>query len=201
MKNRARNQRNRDALIFDEAQRLLHTWLPEDLDAIAVSIGPGMFTSLRVGLSLAKGIALAHRTPIIGVNSLDVIGYEHRFFPGIVCVVVNAFHQEMYVALYNRGIRQGAYVLVRLDDITEMLNQARLLVGPGVYLLKEHGLLVSKNEQNHKESRFMFPTAEMVVMSACARFQNKDFDNIDMLEPFYIKKTDAERIHDQKNDH
>jgi len=199
VKNRVQDQEHRDARFFDEANTLLKTWNPEELNAIAVSIGPGMFTSLRVGLSLAKGIAFAHGTPVVAVNSLDVMGQDYAYFPGPVSVVVNAFHKEMYIALYDRGKRISDHMLVHLNDLAAIQKQAMMVIGPGVQLLQDQGYLSVPGSKDVLDNRVLFPSAEMVVISALHRIKNRDFVAIETLEPYYIKKTDAERLHDQKN--
>jgi tRNA threonylcarbamoyladenosine biosynthesis protein TsaB len=201
MKNRAYDPSSRDARFFDEAQVLLETWKPEDLNAIAISIGPGMFTSLRVGLSLAKGIACTHGTPVVAVNTLDAMGCAVSFYPGIVGVIANAFHKEMYVALYERGVRRSDHMLMRLEDIPSVLARAALVIGPGIPLLREQGCFQTPRPGGEHNIQDLFPTAENVVYCALPRIHARDFCKIEVLEPFYIKKTDAERLYDTKDVH
>lgn len=199
MKNRTYDKLSRDARLFDETQELFGIWKPEDLNAIAISVGPGMFTSLRVGLSLAKGIAFAHGTPVVAVNTLDAMGYAVSSYPGIVGVVVNAFHKEIYAALYEQGVCRSGHMLMHLKDSIEFLASAALVVGPGISLLKEHGLFQTPVAGTDQDGRSLFPAAENVIRCALSRIHARDFDAIEMLEPFYIKKTDAERLYDTKD--
>lgn len=199
MKNRTYDPSSRDARFFDEAQALFETWKPEDLNAIAISIGPGMFTSLRVGLSLAKGIACTHGTPVVAVNTLDAMGRAVSFYPGIVGVVVNAFHKEMYGALYERGARRSDHTLRRLEEIPSFLARAALVIGPGIPLLKEQGGSETPHPGMDYDIQELFPTAENIVHCALPRIYTRDFDAVELLEPFYIKKTDAERLYDSKD--
>ncbi len=74
-----------------------------DLEAVAVDVGPGLFTGLRVGLAAASSISLALGVPAQGVTSLEVLAHPHRRCPGLVASVVDARRGEVYWALYATG--------------------------------------------------------------------------------------------------
>ncbi len=74
---------------------------PADLAALAVSLGPGSFTGLRVAISLAKGMALAHRLALIGVQTLDATAYPHLGGPDPVCAVVQAGRGRVLWSIYE----------------------------------------------------------------------------------------------------
>jgi tRNA threonylcarbamoyladenosine biosynthesis protein TsaB len=76
---------------------------PAGLAALAVSIGPGSFTGLRVALSLAKGMALAHGLPLIGVPTLDATAYPHLGCGEPVCAVVQAGRGRVLWSVYEPG--------------------------------------------------------------------------------------------------
>jgi tRNA threonylcarbamoyladenosine biosynthesis protein TsaB len=76
---------------------------PADLAALAVSLGPGSFTGLRVAVSLAKGMALAHGLPLVGVSTLDATAYPHLGGPDPVCAVVQAGRGRICWATYRSG--------------------------------------------------------------------------------------------------
>jgi tRNA threonylcarbamoyladenosine biosynthesis protein TsaB len=76
---------------------------PADLAALAVSLGPGSFTGLRVAISLAKGMALAHGLPLLGVPTLDATAYGHLSHDGQVCAVVQAGRGRVLWSFYQPG--------------------------------------------------------------------------------------------------
>ena len=87
---------------------------PADLAAIAVSLGPGSFTGLRVAISLAKGMALAHGLPLIGVSTLDATAYPH-LGKEPVCAVVQAGRGRVLWSVYEPGAPAGGESTVALD--------------------------------------------------------------------------------------
>lgn len=183
---------HRDAMIFDEAKRLLDSSEGKGISAIAVSNGPGMFTSLRVGLSLAKGISLVNKIPVVAVNTLDVIGVEPSRSVSPVIVVINAYRGEIYTACYCSGKRTGDYMLTTPAALVESVKNSALVIGPGGQLLER----VNKGKLKIDKDGRYWPRATKVVSLALPRIGQGDYDDIEFLEPFYIKRTDAERRYD-----
>ena len=73
-----------------------------DLDAVAVSAGPGSYTGLRVGFSLAKGMALARGLPVVDIPTLEAVAYQHRDARARLCAVVDAGRGQLHVARFER---------------------------------------------------------------------------------------------------
>ena len=120
---------HKDALIFEEANRLIESINGEKIDAIAISIGPGMFTSLRVGLSLAKGISMVYHTPVVAVNTLDAIAMKVSCQRSPVVAVINAYRGEIYAAFYATGGRTSDYLLTTPAALMEMIDQFIIQIG------------------------------------------------------------------------
>lgn len=187
----------RDAGIFVEAKRLIDSLAGEGIEAIAISIGPGMFTSLRVGLGLAKGLALANSTPVVAVNTLDVVGIEPSRDAVRVLAVINAYRGEIYAAFYENGKRMGDYLLTTPDALIKSIEGRVLVIGPGCDLLKK--LDLDTSGLNVMNDDHYLPSATKVVSLALPRIRQGDFDDIEFLEPYYIKRTDAERRYDKNH--
>ena len=193
-KNREADKKSRDAHFFSEIQRLVRE--VHGFDAIAVSIGPGMFTSLRVGLSLAKGFAIARGTPVVAVNTLDVIGIPLGFVNHHVLAVINAYHDEIYAALYSNGERLSDYLLTTPEKIGDLIHGTTYIVGSGVSVIKEGRTAFKRSEVIFVDDTFLLPDASKTVALALPRIEDGRFDDPERLEPFYIKKTDAEKHYD-----
>ena len=187
----------RDALIFEEAKHIIDSDDGMDIGAIAISIGPGMFTSLRVGLSLAKGIALAKNIPVVAVNTLDSIGIPPSYQTSPVIAVINAYRGEVYAASYEKGKLTSDYLLVTPEEVLKNLKERTILIGPGVEVIS--GLAANYRNAEVRDDDCYLPNASKVVSLALPRVRQQDFDDIEFLEPFYIKKTDAERDYAKGN--
>ena len=94
---------------------------PQDLRGIAVALGPGSFTGLRVGLSVAKGLALALSIPLVGIPTLDVLAYAQPARHSPLCAVVRAGRGRVCAALYRRRRgrwrRQGDYRIATIAEL------------------------------------------------------------------------------------
>ncbi len=92
--------------LLPEVKRLMDRsgLVPEDLDLIVCTAGPGSFTGLRIAMAAAKGIAFAHRTPMVSVPTLDVLAREHDWYKGPVMPVIDGRKQRFYGSVYESGV-------------------------------------------------------------------------------------------------
>ncbi|NTV14086.1 MAG: tRNA (adenosine(37)-N6)-threonylcarbamoyltransferase complex dimerization subunit type 1 TsaB [Desulfobulbaceae bacterium] len=114
-----------------------------ELAGLAVSLGPGSFTGLRIGLSLAKGLALALALPLLGVSTLDGLARQVAALPATkICALLDARKQEVYAALYQCGEngrpqRTGSDLLLRPELLAAQLEGPIILVGDGAVTYRE----------------------------------------------------------------
>ncbi|TGQ05496.1 tRNA (adenosine(37)-N6)-threonylcarbamoyltransferase complex dimerization subunit type 1 TsaB [Mesorhizobium sp. M2E.F.Ca.ET.219.01.1.1] len=113
----------------------------QDLNAVAVSIGPGSFTGLRVGVSTARGLALALKIPAIGVTTLEALAAEgaHAFPGRAVLAALDAGREEIHAALYDRALVEtyGPSVATLAEAVTVAINADAILVGTAAPLIAQ----------------------------------------------------------------
>jgi len=170
---------------------------PEACDAFAVTIGPGSFTGLRIGISTVKGLVFATGKPVAGVSSLDVLAHQFPQCRHLVCPVLDARKGQVYTALYECGDDMRLTKLV--DDCAiepekwlKQIEQPCLFVGDGI---AEYGDLIK--EALGERALFAPSYLNTVRASAVAAagmkqiVERRDVD-VAVLEPYYIRKSDAE---------
>lgn len=124
--------------MIDEICRMTETEV-EDLDAIAVSIGPGSFTGLRIGVATAKGIALAKDKPMVAVKTLEALAYNLYGSSKTIVPIMDAKRKHVYSAIYK--FEEGKLVelrktnLISIEDLTKELNESYedvIFLGDGI---------------------------------------------------------------------
>lgn len=164
---------------------------PRALEGIAVGTGPGSFTGLRIGLSVAKGLAMALERPLVGVPSLDALalGIPSRGLP--IYALIDAKRGELFGALYRGGRRQGPFEVLSPASVIERIRGGRfLLLGEGALLYKEkfeglEGVEIAPLPSHH-------PRASAVAFLGWERLKDGHGDDLDSLTPLYIRPPDAE---------
>jgi tRNA threonylcarbamoyladenosine biosynthesis protein TsaB len=107
--------------------------LPQQLDAVAVALGPGSFTGLRIGLSAGKGLCLSLGIPIVGIPTLDVVAYAHYGQNLPICAILQAGRGRICAALYEAAAegwrRTSDYELMTVEDLSQRLTERTLFCG------------------------------------------------------------------------
>lgn len=98
---------------------------PKQLDRIIVAEGPGSYTGVRIGVSVAKTLAWSLQIPLVGISSLEVLAYNGRYFPGVVSPLFDARRGQVYTGLYR--FEQGAIQTVKEDQIIDAADWANEL--------------------------------------------------------------------------
>lgn len=172
------------------------------IDAIAVGLGPGSFTSLRVGISTAKGLAHALDKPIIGIPSMDAVSMNvKRGDADQVCAFFDAKRGLVYAAVYQcleEGIALVSdYLLQEPQKIIKLLKGNAAFLGDAIPLY--HDLINEKARLKSAkftpiflEEKKWFPSAKNLCLIARERFEYKDFDDLDTLVPLYLYPQDCQ---------
>ncbi|MEO7556941.1 MAG: tRNA (adenosine(37)-N6)-threonylcarbamoyltransferase complex dimerization subunit type 1 TsaB [Acidimicrobiales bacterium] len=168
-----------------------------EVSCVAVDIGPGLFTGLRVGIAAAKAMASALRVPMIGVSSLDLLAFPVRFSPRLIVAVIDARRGEVFHALYRQvpgGVqRVSEPSCSTADDLASDLLAARddiLLVGDGAlrYIEAFEGL----DKVEVADQGLAYPSGSSLVQLAHAQALREEWVKPWELSPLYLRKPDAE---------
>jgi tRNA threonylcarbamoyladenosine biosynthesis protein TsaB len=168
----------------------------DDLGAIAVDVGPGLFTGLRVGISTAKALAYALSIPMIGVSSLDLLAFPMRYSSRLIVAMVDARRGEVFHARYRQvpgGIQRVSEpeVLPPTELASELLatGEDLLLVGDGA---RRYAEVFDDVAVEFAEPGQAYPNAGALVQLAHARALREEFVPHWELQPAYLRMPDAE---------
>mgnify|MGYP006192053545 FL=1 len=157
----------------------------QDLNAIAVSQGPGSYTGLRIGVSAAKGLCFALNIPLIAVDTLQVLASQAKVKEGFIVPMLDARRMEVYSAIFNSKLEKQREV--QAEVITEASFET---ISEPVYFVgdcteKCQSVLVKPNFVFLKEIKY--PSAKEMCVISFAKFQQSDFVDVAYFEPYYLK--------------
>ena len=168
-----------------------------EISVVAVDVGPGLFTGLRVGVATAKAMAHALRVPMIGVPSLDLLAFSVRFTPKLTVAVIDARRGEVYHAFYRPvpgGMqRVSDHRVTSPEDLASELlasGEECLLVGDGGLRYRE--VFDGLHKVEIVEEGLAYPSATSLVMLAHAQALREQWVKPWELTPLYLRKPDAE---------
>jgi tRNA threonylcarbamoyladenosine biosynthesis protein TsaB len=171
---------------------------------IAVGLGPGLFTGLRVGVETAKTLAQVLRVPIVGIVSLDALAYTQRHTHKRIAAVADARRGEVFWSIY-RSVPGG--VLRETDHAVGSPDRlaAELQIVPGEVLAVGNGAMLYRHELAELGSRIELgsslsahPDAAALVELAVPRFLREEHDRLHDVVPLYLRRSDAEIAWDQR---
>lgn len=186
--------------MIDEICKMTETE-PESFDLIAVSIGPGSFTGLRIGAATGKGMALALGKEMAAVPTLEAMAYNVYGSDRIICPVMDAKRQHLYVGIYEfdrtgvlRTIREQS--LLSYDELCSVLNglgRSVIFLGDGIYAagnaFKEELIC----EYEIAPAHICTQRAGSVAMAAKAMYERGEVVSAAELRPDYLRPSQAER--------
>lgn len=162
------------------------------LDAVAVSCGPGSYTGLRIGVSMAKGVCYGRNIPLIALPTLEVLCvpillYHDLPEDALLCPMIDARRMEVYAAVYDRALNVKREIAADIVDENSYLN---FLNEHPVYFFGD-GAMKCRDKITHPNARFIEninPLAKMMFPLAEKAVANQDFKDVAYFEPFYLKE-------------
>ena len=156
------------------------------LNAVAVSKGPGSYTGLRIGVSAAKGLCFALDIPLISIDTLQAFAFQVKETSEFIVPMLDARRMEVYACVFdNHKIKQEEIKAVILDE-TSFLEY--LEKGKVVFLGNANDKF--KTVCNHPNAVFLdnkLPSANDMAMLAYDKYKKSDFENVAYFEPYYLK--------------
>ena len=167
------------------------------ISAVAVDIGPGLFTGLRVGVATAKAMAFALRVPMISLTSLDLLAFPVRHTRRLIVAVVDARRGEVFSACYRHvpgGVQRVTEPVVSTpeDLAADLLAQGEECLAVGDGALRYAPLFDEVTHVTLGTSGSAFPSASSLVELAHPRAIREEFVQPWEIQPLYLRKADAE---------
>ncbi len=158
----------------------------KDLDAVAVSMGPGSYTGLRIGVSAAKGLCYALNIPLIAIDTLEALAKRISVAEGeFIVSMIDARRMEVYNSIFNSSytkIRDTKAEIITSESFTEYSSKIHLL-GDGAAKCSE--LLTDDKFVYHNTE--LFPSAAQMCRLSFEKHKKSDTVDVAYFEPFYLK--------------
>ncbi|WP_301860789.1 tRNA (adenosine(37)-N6)-threonylcarbamoyltransferase complex dimerization subunit type 1 TsaB [uncultured Megasphaera sp.] len=177
----------------------------QDIDGIAVSIGPGSFTGLRIGLASAKALAFAWQIPIVGVETPLSLAWNFVGASSRICTLIDAQKGNVYAAVYQweetvLHTRSDVYVAPLTEVLAELQQEKGPVVFCGDGALKYRTSIVEASEQFRLAPPTMaIPRAGSVALAAVPRFLTGNTDDCMTLTPAYKRRSEAEVLWEKRH--
>jgi tRNA threonylcarbamoyladenosine biosynthesis protein TsaB len=177
----------------------------DDIDAVAVSGGPGSFTGLRIGVAAAKGIAQGGYKKFVAISSLDSMAFQQVGFDGVICPIMDALRDNIYTGLFTwQGggfFKIQDYDALHIDELINMLverGERVMFCGDAVKLHAENIKEKLKEKAYFSPLSSTMPRASSIAELALMKLKSGLEDSIYTYSPIYIRKPQAEREYEIK---
>jgi len=157
-----------------------------DLEAVAVSKGPGSYTGLRIGVSAAKGLCFALDIPLIAIDTLQALALSTSISEGLVIPLLDARRMEVYSCVFNSANEKQREVKAEIIDENSFNDYLKI---QKVYFVGD-GIEKCKGIITHKNAIFIddkLPSANEMCKLSFEKFKKNDIEDVAYFEPFYLK--------------
>ncbi|GFZ90240.1 tRNA (adenosine(37)-N6)-threonylcarbamoyltransferase complex dimerization subunit type 1 TsaB [Aquaticitalea lipolytica] len=159
---------------------------PSQIDAIAVSKGPGSYTGLRIGVSAAKGLCYALNKPLISVATLQSLANQVTINDGIIVAMLDARRLEVYSAIFDKNhnkIRETKAQILDENSFKDYLEKGKVyFIGDGVEKTKT---LIKHSNAIYIEDKL--PSAKEMSKLSYDKYKKNDIEDVAYFEPYYLK--------------
>ena len=158
----------------------------KDLAAVAISQGPGSYTGLRIGTSLAKGLCYALELPLIATNTLQAQAIQLKNVQGLIVSVIDARRMEVYQAVFDSNYKEVSPVeshIIEADSYDQWLHKGQVnFIGDATEKIKT---LIHHPNAIFFDNRW--PSATQMAELSFEKYSNKEFVDLAYFEPLYLK--------------
>ncbi|NNK39238.1 MAG: tRNA (adenosine(37)-N6)-threonylcarbamoyltransferase complex dimerization subunit type 1 TsaB [Winogradskyella sp.] len=159
---------------------------PTDIDAVAVSKGPGSYTGLRIGVSAAKGLCIALNKPLIAIPTLESLAHQVKIKDGLIVSMLDARRNEVYCTVYDAKhqiVQETQAHILSTESYKTFLDQGTVhFIGSGVNKTKD---IIYNKSAYFIEAKL--PSADDMGKLSEIKYKNKAFEDVAYFEPYYLK--------------
>lgn len=174
-----------------------------DIQGMALALGPGSFTSLRIGVSTVKGLVYGLKIPVVGVSTLEALAYNVPYSSTVICPVLDARKKEVYAALFRgdgsgKIIRMSEDWVVSPEELFRRISENTLFLGNGVEV---YGDVFRENlgaRASFGSPELSLPRALNVAKLSLPKFQRGETLDPFTFTPIYIRRSEAEIHYETK---
>jgi tRNA threonylcarbamoyladenosine biosynthesis protein TsaB len=168
-----------------------------DIDALAISLGPGSFTGLRIGISTIKGLSFASEKPVVGIPTLDALAHHIQGSESLICPMLDARKKEVFAALYRRNRADGlqkltAYLATAPDKLLRDLDEEVVFLGDGSRVYRSLIEASLGSRAAFAPPHLNHPRAATVAFLGMEELKKGNATSLDTLTPIYVRPSEAE---------
>jgi tRNA threonylcarbamoyladenosine biosynthesis protein TsaB len=154
-----------------------------DLNAICVSKGPGSYTGLRIGLSVAKGLCYGLNKPLLSINTLNIMTEGIHIEKGVIIPMIDAPCKEIFIGIYN----ENKIRITPIQSIILKMNSFQEYSQYKIFILGNKAIKKAKNIIKTPIYSYLeiYPSSQKMAFLSEKNFKKKKFENMETFEPLY----------------